>query len=299
VSDFQSIAARLVRQRSVHGVKKSELGDADKHIIRSLGTARDYLDCIANFLAFRAEGNVPADGPFLRSEMDDFLRLSSLEWRQKTLDQHRSALNKAFGVELPRYRAAVPTYSEGRAYTGVEVKLILPHQTPRNALGTRLLFAAGLRAFEPLRLYDQTAIDRSPERPWRGDLFIGMDDFVICSCIGKGGLCRYVAIPTEIYDELNKRRYSTPRAVRDRKTSYLAHFDVGSGQALSQSFGDASTAALGFSLGVHGLRHAYIQLRLTQLRSMGLSVRDALEICSQEVGHFRPDITLMYTTPRR
>lgn len=297
-SDYQVLAAKLVRHACAFGVKKADLRDADRAVIRSLGTARDYQACIANFLSFRSDGNVPDDGPYLRAEMGDFLRLSALTWRQKTMDQHRHALNKVFCVDLPRYLAEVPTNSAGKAYTEDEVRRIVPHQMPRNALGTELLFSTGMRAFEPLRLCDAHVMEPSAERPWRDDLFVGLHDFVVCRCPGKGGLCRSVAVPARLYEELDRRRYDAPADVRDRKIDYITYFDVGSGQALSQSFGDASRGALGFSLGIHGLRHAYIQRRLAQLNSLGIPPRDVLEICSQEVGHFRAEITLHYTRPR-
>ena len=296
--DYQGRARHLVGRFLVLGVKKADLGDAAPHIVRSLGTARAYQNCIANFLQFRDEGNSPADGPFLRAEMDDFLRLSSLTWQQPTLEQHRLALNKIFSVELPRYQAEVPTVLSGREYYSNEVELIAGHQRSRNAISTQLGYAAGLRAFEFSRLYDIEVMDRS-NRPWRDDLFYGLTDVVICSCQGKGGLVRYVAIPEVLYDELDKRRFLVPTGVQNRKHSYLATFDIGNGQALSQSFTSASQRALGFSFGIHGLRHSYIQRRLAQIKAMGVTHRTALEICSQEVGHFRPEITLTYTRMRK
>jgi integrase len=295
--DYQGRARYLVGRLLVVGIKKEALGDAASHVVRSLGTARAYQNCIANFLQFRDEGNAPSDGPFLRAEMDDFLRLSSLTWQQATLEQNRLALNKIFSVDLPRYQAAIPTVLSGRAYSPDEVERIIPHQRPRNAISTRLLYAAGLRAFEAARLCDVDVIERS-NRPWRDDLFCGLTDIVICSCPGKGGLVRYAAVPKALYEELDKRRFPVPTEVRNRKHSYLATFDIGSGQALSQSFTAASTRALGFSLGIHGLRHSYIQRRLAQFEAMGIPRRTALEICSQEVGHFRHEITLTYTRER-
>lgn len=49
----------------------------------------------------------------------------------------------------------------------------------------------------------------------------------------------------------------------------------------------AQKTELGFSHGAHGLRHGYAQSRLATLRELGLSDKDAKQIISQEMGHFR------------
>ena len=43
----------------------------------------------------------------------------------------------------------------------------------------------------------------------------------------------------------------------------------------------------------HGARHAYAQERMAELQRM-LFCADALETVSQELGHFRPEITETY-----
>jgi hypothetical protein len=56
----------------------------------------------------------------------------------------------------------------------------------------------------------------------------------------------------------------------------------------------ASNFELGWSTGIHGLRHNYAQQRMEELQSRGFYYSDALAIISQEMGHFRPDITEVY-----
>lgn len=51
---------------------------------------------------------------------------------------------------------------------------------------------------------------------------------------------------------------------------------------------------MGRSTGAHGLRHSYAQERMTELQNRGLSRDAALETVSQEMGHFRPEITETY-----
>ncbi|WP_229517389.1 hypothetical protein [Paraburkholderia terrae] len=216
----------------------------------------------------------------------------------KTVEQHRQALCKVFSVDLPRYKAAVPSYVRGRAYTEAELERILAVSGQAHRLPIELLYWCGLRTEEILRITDIDVRKPSSDRPWRDDLFTGLADVVICTCTGKGGLTRRIAIPVKLYVELQRYRFDQPTIVRNRGKDLESHFDLAGGQALSMAFSRASRLALGFCLGAHGLRYSYIQRRLSQLEETGFSVLDNLAICSQEVGHFREDITLHYTTPR-
>jgi integrase len=296
---YHIAAEVLVRRLCVYGAKKKELGDSHRSVIRSRGTARAYENCVANFLSFRAQGGAPSGGPYLRAEFDEFLHLNSLAWQQKTVDQHWQALTKVFSVVLPRYRAAVPSYVKGRAYTHEEFEKILTAASSLHRLSIALLYYCGLRVEEILQISDLQTDAPSPDRPWRKDLFSEMHDVVICTVTGKGGLRRAIAVPTHLYNELVKHRMHQSGTVRNRRSDFSTHFDLVGGQALSQAFTRASRAALGFSLGAHGLRYSYIQQKLADLRAMGLPEIECLAICSQHAGHFREDITLHYTTPRR
>jgi len=44
----------------------------------------------------------------------------------------------------------------------------------------------------------------------------------------------------------------------------------------------------------HANRHAYAQERMRELQGNGYPYRQSLAIVSQELGHFRPDITEVY-----
>ncbi|WP_310619439.1 hypothetical protein [Flexibacterium corallicola] len=95
--------------------------------------------------------------------------------------------------------------------------------------------------------------------------------------------------------ELEARRLAQPKRVCDRKIRYWQHYDIGGGNAWSSSFTEASKRALGWSKGGHGLRHSYAQERMIELQvELFLEWSLALETVSQEMGHFRPDITLTY-----
>ena len=77
----------------------------------------------------------------------------------------------------------------------------------------------------------------------------------------------------------------------DRGIRYTQHYDLG-GLRWNRSFSAASQHALGWSAGTHSLGHSYTQERLNDPQRAGHVYTDALEIVSQEMRHFRVDITM-------
>lgn len=294
----QELARKLVSAVVALGKTKSSLGALVDHVILSVGTARSFEQCVREFLTWRLGGGTATGAPVTRAELEQYLVQESQRWRQKTLDQHRQALSLLFCVTLPNLDAEIPTFTIGRAYTREEMEQIARCQSKRNALGTRIAFSCGLRASELIELREAHELDPESNRPWRHDLFLGLPEGFIYRTTGKGGLARSVWIPRELHEQLQLRRLETPASVVDRKVHRLRVFDIGGGHSLSESFSSASIRTLGFSLGLHGLRHSHAQHRLEVLLRMDLDPLDCLEIVSQELGHLRPDISLAYT-PRR
>ena len=105
---------------------------------------------------------------------------------------------------------------------------------------------------------------------------------------------REVCVPEDLAGRLEAVRLEAPQRVTDRGIHYQQHYRIGGGQAWSQSFSDASRTVLGWSTGAHGLRHGYAQRRMDELQAHGHCYSDAREIVSQELGHFREDITEVY-----
>lgn len=291
-------AHRLVSQVLVLGHKKHDLGAHTRALITSLGTARNYQQCVKDFLEWRLAAGVGVDVVACRLEIENYLAGEGKRWRQKTLDQHRQALALVFCVTLPAFDSDIPTYVDGRAQTHAEVSAIAARQCPRHSLSTHSLFQSGMRAVEMYELREVHELAPTADRPWRGDLFAGFPDGVPFSTTGKGGLVRLVWIPSALAAAIREVRLDEPREVTDRKIKRHYVFDVGGGQNLSESFTQASKRALGYSLGIHGLRHAFAQRRLETLLGLKFPVIDALEIVSQSVGHLRSEISLAYT-PRR
>lgn len=276
-------------------------------IVESVRSVSNYEAALAKVAEWqKAEHKAGREGGDLRSLTPD-QAVSYLEQRgetvgQKTLDQERQAIQLmqqhvtsqlAADERLPVVKSDLQQVLSSRSYTREQVAAIAERQGEKNALATQIAHAAGLRAHELLTL--RPASERpADERPAREDKFAVREHSERYTVIGKGGLCREVAIPRELAQRLEATRLAEPQRVTDRGVYYQSHYAIGGGQRWSNSFSQASNAALGQSTGAHGLRHSYAQERMGELQRNGLSYRDALETVSQEMGHFRDSITEVY-----
>ena len=266
----------------------------DKGYIASLGTARDYCSAISCYFHWLDDNDIPADEQDHKKHIVTYIEECSEIYSQSTLNQHRQALLNVFQIHnIPKIKALTQNVYFSRSYTWNEVKQIIQHQDSKNALSTLIAYSAGLRSHELVTLRLESELARSDRRAWRKDLFSGTGDSVIYVVIGKGGLRRFVALPSYLSKSLEKSRCE-PVVVIDREIKYLKIYNIGFGQAFSQSFTRASKKSLGFSNGGHGLRHSFIKRRITKLLEIGYKFSEAMLVVSQEVGHFRPLITLCY-----
>lgn len=101
-------------------------------------------------------------------------------------------------------------------------------------------------------------------------------------------------IPSRLAERLEATRRDEPARITDRGVHYESRYDIGGGQRWSNSVSAASERTLSWSTGAHGLRHSYAQERMTELQRGGLPRDQALTVVSQEMGHFRPEITEVY-----
>lgn len=271
-------------------------------IIRSVGTVRNYEQALTRVCEWvkssRACDELRGLTPQLAVE---YLETRGEAVGQKTLDMERQAIQAMMhhvtGVllpdeTLPVIRSQHPQILTGRAYTPTQVELIASAQTPRNALATRIAYAAGLRAHE---LHTLAKPEERPAsiRPARDSKWTGREG-VLYTVQGKGGLIREVLIPSRLAAELENYRHPDALTVTDRGIHYLSRYNIGAGKAWTNSFSAAATRVLNWSSGAHGLRHSYAQERIRELQQLGLSREDALTTVSQEMGHFRPEITETY-----
>lgn len=273
-------------------------GQAGDGLIRSVGTARAYQQSLTQAARWGQSEGLPNIKRWSNETGLRYLSYRADQVSQKTLDLDRQALQILPNIEKlecikSRYAAEYSLAKASRSYTKNQVTALAEAQTDRHALATRIASAAGLRAHELHTLRRIGEKPPSTHREWSADRFMGMegDRYTVT---GKGGLVREIVIPAELATQLEAVRHEQPAKVVDRGVYYEQHYDIGAGNRWSRSFTGVSNSVLDYSTGAHGLRHGYAQRRLDELSQRGMVYTDALRVISQEMGHFRPDITEVY-----
>lgn len=269
--------------------------------VAGLGTARTYaegLKLVSDWMRKNGGGSLEQ---LSIKRARQYLAERATQVGQSTLDRDRQAIQSLLQLtgklgsdqHLKVIQAERQQDLQPRAYTPDQAQAIRERLSPRNALGLEIAHAAGLRMKELLTLARRDEL--SPDqRPADSEKFGGHDNHTRYVVTGKGGLAREVSIPNELAARLEAVRLDEPRTVRDRGILYRQHYAIGGGHALSQAFSAASKAVLGYSTGIHGVRHSYAQQRHYELQRLTGDPERALRIVSQELGHFRPEITQVY-----
>lgn len=271
-------------------------------VIDSLGTSRTYQEGLTRFSEWLRDNRC---GPLVESasvsRAERFLAERAKEVGQKTLDRDRQAVQALLRhtgkldskQRLPVIQAERQQVLQPRAYSPEQVHEIKQRMKPHNRLGVEIAHAAGLRAHE---LFTLARRDEAIPDAREADeaKFAGHNDRTRYVVTGKGGLVREVSIPNHLAGLLEALRLDEPRTVRDRSVLYQQRYAVGGGQALSQAFSAGSKAALGYSTGLHGVRHSYSQQRNYELQLLTGDPERSKRVVSQEIGHFRPEITEVY-----
>jgi hypothetical protein len=69
----QGLARALVSSVIALGQTKSALGELTKHMIVSVGTARDFEQCVREFLTWRIASGISIGAPVIRAELEEYL----------------------------------------------------------------------------------------------------------------------------------------------------------------------------------------------------------------------------------
>jgi integrase len=280
-----------VKQKlNINSARHSQRNDQKVH---SLGTARNYEQALTRLTNWLQENKLGDLKSLDSKKALDYLELRGQCVGQKTLDQERQAIQLHVGFKLSVIKSELLQAIQSRAYTIEQIKVISQSQTEKNRLATQIAHVAGLRAHELFTLQPKHKRFASTHRQWSRQRFIGRTG-EIYTVTGKGGLTREVIIPYSLFQRLELQRLEIPIIAKDRKINYECHYNIGGGKGWSNSFSAASKRMLGWSHGAHGLRHTYAQSRMDELQGRGFIYSEALGIVSQELGHFRPDITEVY-----
>lgn len=260
--------------------------------ISSIGTENKYKGCVKRFydwvkkngISFAKIDNVTAK-----------LFLKSMEDRcvQKTLDGYRQSLNLVFNLKIEYVISKKNSLLTPRAYRASQIHYLASSASRELSFSIRLAASTGCRAIELDTIAFPTEVCED-NRDWLIERFHGMclgKRFVV---VGKGGLKRSIHVSNEIAAELEQYRLPFFERKTSRGIHYVKRFAIVGGHCFSQQFSRLSFTTFGWSTGAHGLRHHYAQTRIIDLQKMGFSWGDALEIVSQELGHFSTTNTLMY-----
>lgn len=292
----KNVDPKAVAKKQAANVMKQMQG---KNLL-SVGTVRNYEERLA-VVAKHANAEYQCGLRDLTVEQaHQYLIDRATEVGKKTLDMERQAIqsmmqNVTGKLSKTEKLDVIPSEKKqilsSRTYTQEQVGMVANAQTEPNSLATQIAHAAGLRAHEIYTLLPRSERDPS-NRPARPEKFSERNG-VIYTVDGKGGLIREVLIPKDLAEKLEERRLEQPKIIVDRGVNYTSHYAINGGNRWSSSFSTASKRTLNWSAGAHGLRHSYAQERMKELKS-SLSYRDSLEVVSQEMGHFRPEITEVY-----
>jgi hypothetical protein len=267
-------------KQALEAIKKLQ----EKGKIKSVGTNRNYLAALKH-IAKHTTGNLR---DLTNDQATQYLVDRCIEVGQKSLDMSRQVMQHLLNQKLPvikteKKRKKATSDSRG-GYTPEQVNFISEHQNERNALATKLAYAAGLWAHELLTL--RPIKEQAPSiRPSDSLKFIHRDG-QIYTVVGKGGLIREVLIPSKLARQLEQQKLNQPVRVTDRNIYYQQHYNVAGGQRWSNSFSKTSNRVLGWSRGGYGLRCTYAQERMKEITK--IEYERALKTVSQEMGGFKP-----------
>lgn len=287
----QTQAEKALRKKICLG--KPRHGQFNVKMIHSVGTLRCYTQALTRVAEWIVENRLGDLKGLTNEKALEYLEIRSQAVSQKTLDQERQAIQLHLGTQLPVIKSELTQALKSRAYTEPQINLIKAAQTAKHQLATEIALAAGLRAHELLTLRRKEERPASRHRQWSSQRFAGRQGEVY-TVVGKGGLIREVLIPIYLAQKLELHRLTEPKEIKDRTIKYKTYYEMGGGKDWSNSFSAASKRTLDWSHGAHGLRHTYAQCRMDELQQAGFIYEQALGIVSQEMGHFRPDITEVY-----
>lgn len=280
----------------------SVMKEIQGNAIKSLGSVRNYEQQLKICCDYMKENRMGGLRDITPEEAKSYLEIRASENSQSTVDMDRQALqcmmqhvtHKLGAKEnLDVVKSELETIEKSRSYTPEQVQRITEHQTDRHAISTEICHKAGLRVHELYTLRPSGEVQPSP-REVHPKKFSNMPEKTKCyTVIGKGGLIREVRIPCPLAERLELRKLDAPKKVSDRGINYKTNYDISAGHRFSDAFSKASDRALGYSNGAHGLRHSYAQNRYEQLAN-NLPRLDVMKCVSQEIGHFRPEITEVY-----
>lgn len=290
------IAAQMVVFPNVqHGLSRHQNKGSARIAVSSVMTEKAHVQSLSAVASWLLESTGKHLKNIKNVDAEAYLSERSKTHGQSSVSLARQSINLHLLQHDPVDFVAsqIPTALVDRAYTEAEIKLLIECARPKLALSIALASDAGLRGMELLTISDPDQLPPSP-RDWLSDRFRGREDAQRFVVWGKGGLHREVRVSSALAAQLRDKRRETRITISHRGAHLPSYFDLIGGHQFSEEFGSLSEKVLGFSLGGHGLRHSYAQRRRIELLCSGLQMKRAIEVISQELGHFDTKNTMAY-----
>lgn len=294
------IAAYLqVRPQVSHGASKHFNPEIAGRKISSVMTEEAHKSALVVF----AKWLLATSGKHLKNtSREDAVKYQA--WRagrvrQSTLSLDRQAINMHFHFSPPLTFAisSIPTIIEDRAYSLSEISYLKSRASSRLAFSIGVSADAGLRSMELITIASLDCLTPS-DRHWHSQRFHGREGDQKFAVHGKGGLLREVRLESSLAGQLTEFARPTKTKISHRSAILTSHYDLIAGHQFACVFGRLSKKELGFSHGGHGLRHSFAQERFLNLIYLGHEPAVALQILSEELGHFSVSNTLAYLGTR-
>lgn len=293
--DITTEVNAIVHQHVLHGLSRHQNKEFARSFVVSIGTEYAHKSALTSYARWllatknkRLKKSTPADAK-------EFLGWRAASFRQSTVSLARQAINLHLHSASPVdfVPAKVATQAANRAYSAQQIELLVQEASPALRLSILLCTDAGLRGMELLTIGrpDEQQVSL---RVWSSSLFRGRENDIAYVVRGKGKLFRELRLQPSLASQLEATRRSQAVVVSHRKGHLPSWFDLLGGHDFSIAFGNFSRRVLGFSHGAHGLRHAFAQRRRDELLCAGVEYDLALEVLSQELGHFATKNTLAY-----
>jgi integrase len=294
-----SVSPRILAERQTINILK-------QINILSIGTDRNYFDSLVQLAEYANKELNCGLKEVTQNQVVQYLIDRSELKSQSTINKDRLAIQTMLqnarvkdpldsNSKLPLFKSDLEINTASRRYTEKQIEIISNHQTERFSFATQIAADAGLRAHELLtlqRIEERPPDNRDKHKEAKELKFSGRSG-ELYTTKGKGGLTREIMISKNLADKLEQHRLQEPIKVVDRKINYQQYYDIAGGKKWTDSFSKASERTLGWSNGAHGLRHSYAQQRMKELQK-NQPFKMALAVVSQELGHFRPEVTLVY-----
>lgn len=180
-----------------------------------------------------------------------------------------------------------------RAYTRPQIQAIQQYIIlPEARLAIQILYESGCRTKDlaSIRLATERPVKNARLSKLHDDRFLGREDWIKVTFIGKGGHEYTSTISLETAKELAKIRLPKPRDFRERKQANVVtqqYYDLPAGIKLSKLWTEGCIRVLFSSKGLHGIRHSFAQERLREMLYAGMTWDKAMECVSQQMGHYR------------